>query len=355
MIQPLADLQASPIPVPNIVSFSGGLTSGYMLRRLMDSEPHFGRRFRVLFCNTGKEHDATLDFVHEVEKQWGVAITWLEYCRVPAADIPLEFMPEGRKRENLRKQQEAGETAHWFKVVSYETAARYYDPTGPFDELLDWLPALPNVRMRACSSEMKVRTMRRYLNQQGVLEWNDYIGIRADEAHRKLEILANTPGYQLPRFPLIEWGTDKETVNAFWRSQPFRLNLPQVNGETIDGNCRQCFLKAFWKRVMIQAKDPTAALWWHGKELEFRQKAEGDGAVFRRGQPFAKVIKVAAALPGAPTPPRAKDKRVPVPQPALDFTEADVPCSCAVGAYRGNAQDDDDTPHPIPSKTLTET
>jgi len=344
--------------LPNIVSFSGGQTSGYMLRRLMDSEPDFDKRFGVVFCNTGKEHDATLDFVHDVETKWGVPVVWLEYCRIPAADIPLESMPEGKRRKNLQDQQEAGLDAHWFRVVNYFTAARYYD-RGPFDELLEWANVLPNRQARFCSVQMKLRTMMRFLNHQHIWEWNSYIGMRADEAHRELEVLANVERWEHPQFPLIRWGVDKAEVNAFWDAHPFRLSLRQVNGEAIDGNCRQCMLKAFWKRVAVQMADPTSALWWHDKELEFAQKADANGRVFKKGQPFAKVIKTAAALPpGALTPPAARKRPVTIestPMPELDLTEEDVPCSCAVGAYRGNAQDDDDTPNPIPSKTLTET
>jgi hypothetical protein len=33
-------------------------------------------------------------------------------------------------------------------------------------------------------------------------------------------------------------------VAMFWRTQPFQLRLPVVNGNTIDGNCIDCFLKS---------------------------------------------------------------------------------------------------------------
>jgi hypothetical protein len=199
----------------NIVSFSGGQTSGFMLRRLMDTEPDFDKRFLVVFENTGREHDATLDFVRDVEKHWGVRVIWLEYTQVPAIEIDPELVPEGRKRSNLIKQQEQGLSAHWFKEVNYETAARR-GQRGPFDDLLEWANVLPNVQTRSCSVQLKIRTRDRYLRANGIGAFNSYIGIRADEAHRKLEILANIDKYETPVFPLIDGGIKKPEVNAWW-------------------------------------------------------------------------------------------------------------------------------------------
>ena len=104
-----------------------------MLRQLMDANPKtFDAEFCVVFANTGREHEATLDFGHEVETRWSVPIVWLEYCR-----------------EN---------DAHWQKVVTYETAARRNSP-GPFDVWLSNAKALPNVRMRGCSSDLKTLSL----------------------------------------------------------------------------------------------------------------------------------------------------------------------------------------------------
>lgn len=52
---------------PKVLSFSGGLTSGYMLRREIDriEIDEYRKQFTTIFCNTGKEHDVTLDVTHE--------------------------------------------------------------------------------------------------------------------------------------------------------------------------------------------------------------------------------------------------------------------------------------------------
>ena len=312
------DLHA--LTIPNVVSFSGGQTSGYMLRRLMDSEPDFARRFHVLFCNTGKEHDRTLDFVHDVETKWGVPVTWLEYCRIPAVDIDPAQVMAGRRRSNLAKQVERGETAHWFRVVRWETAARRFDSRTPFDEMLGWAGTAPNVRTRQCSVQLKLRTQFRFLNSIGVFEHVNYIGIRADEAHRKLEILANIDRQEKPEFPLCDDGTTVADVDAFWLAHPFRLNIPNHMG-----NCDLCFLKARWKREAMARREPEAAQWWADWEAKFRAKGvTGDGAVFRKDQSYEGLILEATH-----------------PELSLgDEADEDIPCSCAVGGYRSKEDEE---------------
>src|SRR4051812_42051434 len=96
-------------------SISGGRTSGMMLRNLMDD----GVDVSPMFCNTGKERDETLDFVHEIEVKWGIPIVWLEYTRVPASSLDPAVYPFKRSQATIRQQSDKGETAHWFKIVNY--------------------------------------------------------------------------------------------------------------------------------------------------------------------------------------------------------------------------------------------
>lgn len=275
----------------HIISFSGGQTSGYMLRRLMDEAgADFDKKYAVVFNNTGREYDETLDFVNDVATNWGIKITWLEYCRVMGQ--------------------------HSFRVVDYDTAARRHD-RGPFDEMLEWAGALPNVRGRGCSGQLKVRTTRRYLQSLDMAEWHTYVGIRADEAHRTLEILAACPKYITAHFPLVDAGITKADVDGWWDKQPFKLNIPNHKG-----NCDLCFLKARWKRLAIIKEDPDAAKWWIDWEKKMAAKGvTGDGARWMAGKSYEGLLAEAQ-------------------HPEFDFSEQDVPCSCQVGGYRdetGNA------------------
>ena len=51
----------------NIINFSGGRTSAYMTKRLIDEGL---TDYIVTFQNTGKEMPETLDFINECDKRW---------------------------------------------------------------------------------------------------------------------------------------------------------------------------------------------------------------------------------------------------------------------------------------------
>lgn len=306
--------------LPNIVSFSGGLSSGKMLADLIEANPDFREKYIVVFENTGKEHDATLDFVRDFAAHHRIKIVWLEYCRVPAIEVPLEMVKEGGARTNMAKRQERGEKTHWFREVTYETAARTNDKWTPFDELLEWASVLPNVRSRLCSVQMKVRTRDRWAYAQGIRDFNSFIGIRADEAHRVEEILANIGKFEKPLFPMVGAGITRHDVNTHWAAQPFTLNIPNRMG-----NCGGCYLKAKWKRILIAREHPETAQWWLNWETKRGLTTHGDGGKFDRRMSWAQII----ALANDPTFQIRED-------------EEDVACSCAIGGYRGAAANDDD-------------
>lgn len=299
-----------------IVCFSGGRTSAKMLEMLMKQYgDSFNDVFLVLFANAGKERDETLDFVHEVEVRWEVPVVWLEYTRVPAIDINPEWFPSKRHKTNLLKRQQAGGMDHWFKVVNYETAARRDDPR-PFNELLNWMSVLPNPTSRACTVQLKMRTMMRYLFWRGIHFWKNSIGIRADEADRASDIRQSKSLYEIPQFPLISAGITEADVMEFWKSQPFDLGIPSE-----EGNCDICFLKSKAKKLRIIRKYPHFADWWIGWERTKGATCNGDGGRFRRGESYAGMLS---------------DTK----QPNLFGDENDEACACMSGGYTWEDEED---------------
>lgn len=205
----------------NIINFSGGRTSAYMTKRLIDE----GGEYLVTFQNTGKEMPQTLDFINECDKRWGLNIVWLEY----------------RYGNN-------------FEVVTYETASR---DGRPFDELIQHKKHfLPNTMTRYCTDQLKIQTARRYLQSIGLKEWTSYNGIRFDEP-RRWSKMRNLPNYQELELPLVKWKTTKADVLNWWKQQDFDL---QVNEPY--GNCDCCFLKGKGKLAIIAKEKPELFDWW---------------------------------------------------------------------------------------------
>lgn len=257
---------------PACISFSGGRTSGYMLHRILQA--HGGTLpddVVVLFANTGKEHESTLDFVRDVESFWNVPITWLEY----------------RAKVGGEKQ---------YAIVSYETASRNGEP---FDALLAERAMLPNVRARFCSSELKTRTMHRHIRQAlGFTEWDAVIGLRADEPRRVSSIRArgfrsDETSAETMVLPLAESGVGSHEVGRFWEAQPFDLALPNNNGKTLLGNCDLCYLKQASTVLSIIRAEPNRAIWW-AKHEQQAEKTATTGARFADDRPsYAEMHRMA--------------------------------------------------------------
>jgi 3'-phosphoadenosine 5'-phosphosulfate sulfotransferase (PAPS reductase)/FAD synthetase len=257
---------------PTCLSFSGGRTSAYMLWRVLQSNGGLPADAAVCFANTGREEEATLEFVRDCAKQWGAAIHWVEW-------------EHGGYRE-----------------VDFATAAREGEP---FEALIRQRRFLPNPVTRFCTSELKIRTMHRWLraNWQALgwdaedLEWDQMIGIRADEARRVAKIRARGHSTETTKesmlMPLADAGVTLGDVQAFWAAQPFNLELPTYNGRTLAGNCDLCFLKPAAQVQSLIAERPQRAVWWARMEA-LALASKPNGAVFRSDRPsYAAMAKTA--------------------------------------------------------------
>ena len=255
------------ISTPTSISFSGGRTSAYMLWRVLAT--HGGKlppEAVVCFANTGKEEEATLKFVHDCGTRWGVPIVWLEYV-------------------------DAEETKDRWRQVTYETASRDGEP---FEALIRKRQFLPNPVSRFCTVELKVRTIHRYLKAQGWTEWDSMLGIRADEQRRLAKIGNQDYGKHEEKIaPLGSVGVTKGMVGDFWKAQDFDLELPNMNGVTMHGNCDLCYLKGGAQILSLIAEKPERATWWARME-SLGLSSSPQGGKFRSDRPSYAQMQVYA-------------------------------------------------------------
>ena len=111
------------VPRPAVISFSGGRTSAYLLKHIIDA--HGGQlpaEATVVFANTGMERPETLDFIDTCARAWSIDIVWAE----------LDWTAPHRTR-----------------IVEYATASRHGEP---YAALIERKGFLPSVTMRFCSS-----------------------------------------------------------------------------------------------------------------------------------------------------------------------------------------------------------
>lgn len=233
---------------PALVSFSGGRTSGLMLRRILDVglQPDV----HVVFANTGKEREETLVFVQECSARWGVSISWVE--RPPGG----------------------------MHIVTFDTASRNGEP---FEALIRKRSFLPNPVSRFCTQELKIRAMRDFMRSKGYEHWTNVVGLRADEPHRVARLKAsNDAGKERweNAMPLADAGVMLADVTAFWDVQPFDLQL-----NPWEGNCDLCFLKGRKKIERIMADRPETSAWWIAMESAVSDTALNGADHFRADRP----------------------------------------------------------------------
>lgn len=211
-----------------------------MLWRVLQSNGGLPDEAMVIFCNTGKEVEQTLKFVHDCESNWKVKVHWTEY-----------------------RSSSPG-----YAFVDYQSASRNGEP---FEQLIRKKNYLPNPVARFCTQELKVNVIKKVFPLKNFVT---FVGIRADEP-RRVAKMKNNPDEKF--CPLAEDKITKEDVMKFWSEQKFDLGLNVINGVTILGNCDLCFLKGMSQRLAIIKDMPERAVWWAEQEKTI-------GATFRKDQ-----------------------------------------------------------------------
>jgi hypothetical protein len=207
------------------ISFSGGKTSAYMTKMLLD---HFRkhepwREILVTFANTGQEHEETLKFVDRCDREWGFNVVWLEAVVDP---------------------RKGKATKH--KVVTFETASRNGEP---FEAVIAKY-GIPNRVYNHCTRETKLNPMKSYYESLGMKEgtYSFAVGIRADEMDRVSLTAMVTRGIF---YPCVDAGVTKDDVREWWLKQDFNLNIPEHLG-----NCTWCHKKSTRKLLTVARSNP---------------------------------------------------------------------------------------------------
>lgn len=209
-----------------LISFSGGRTSGYMLRHILDSDGYADWEKIVVFANTGKEHENTLEFVKKCSDEWGVEIIW------------IESVPKTKKGWGVT-----------FKQVDFDTASRNGEP---FEAMIKLL-GIPSSAAPFCSYQLKKYAITSYLKSIGWKKYFVAIGIRADEIDRV------NPNHKKERiiYPLVSTYTNKKKIVDWWNGQSFNLETPEGLG-----NCDGCWKKSAKTLTAIAKTTPQVFDWW---------------------------------------------------------------------------------------------
>lgn len=215
-----------------LISFSGGRTSAFMTRFLLEHPKYRHLEKVIVFANTGKEREETLSFIHECDKRWNLNVVWLEAVVNPQMGIGTSF-----------------------KIVNYTTASRSGEP---FEAMISKY-GVPNIARPFCTRELKLNPIKKYMQSLELKKWVSAIGIRYDEKHRINWAIAQK---EHKIYPLTE---DIQCTKAFirhwWNKQPFDLQLHDY-----EGNCDMCYKKSERKLLTLILEQPALIEWWNRME-----------------------------------------------------------------------------------------
>lgn len=243
-----------------LISFSGGKTSAYMTWYLLRKyeaiwfpeykmflgierigEMKATVEILVVFANTSKENNETLDFVRDCDLNFGFNTIWIEAV----------------------VKEESG-TGTSYKVIDYETAKR----DGSVYEAVIAKYGIPNIENPHCTRELKTVPITKLVRDYGWgnLQYDTCIGYRIDEPKRwakKKQRAAQKSKRHIYYF-VDEKPTTKQQVNGWWALQSFNLQL-----EDHEGNCDLCWKKSENKTMAIVGCCPTKAIWWEKMEKKY--------------------------------------------------------------------------------------
>ncbi len=248
---------------PALISFSGGRTSAFMLKQMLDAAGGaFAPDIHVVFCNTGREREETLRFVHECQVRWGVPIHWLEWR-------------DRRKRTPVTER---------FEEVDHNSASRNGEP---FEALIRSKKSTPNAVRRWCTEHLKVQVCADFMEARGYKHWTNVIGLRADELRRSVKKDRQNEEGKSPWtnvMPMVRTGHTKEDVRRFWFGNmtpadavqiqkdfgpQAAVTLPQgfeLGLEEWEGNCTLCFMLGYQVLLHRIRRNPDEPLWWSHME-----------------------------------------------------------------------------------------
>lgn len=217
-----------------LISFSGGRTSAYMTYWLLNNMQNKYDMI-VVFANTGKEKEETLEFINKCDLEFNFNTIWIE------AKVSLE---KG--------------TGTSFSIVDFKTA----DRVGRIYEEHIMKYGIPNQNAPQCTREMKQIPIKKYAKSIGWKNYQTAIGIRSDEPKR-LDWKKKQKN-KLLYFAEI-FNVNKSDVNLFWSKQSFDLQL-----KSYEGNCDLCFKKSLRKLMTIVKENPHLTKWWQEIENKYQ-------------------------------------------------------------------------------------
>ena len=200
-----------------VVSFSGGRTSAYLVHLMEQKRINEGWDVSYVFMDTGAEHPKTYEFVRNVVESFNIDLV----CLRPVTHFEKGV---GNTYKEVALSEIGDDLSPWVDMLrKYGTP---YNPSGGF-----------------CTDRMKTTPYKKYCDKVlGKGEYVSWLGIRIDEPKR----LKEKEGF---KYLADISDAEKDDILDWWRSQDFDLEIPEHLG-----NCVFCIKKGA-NKIALAAKD----------------------------------------------------------------------------------------------------
>ncbi|QXF35198.1 hypothetical protein CE143_20020 [Photorhabdus luminescens] len=204
----------------NVVSFSGGRTSAYLVY-MMEQRRKAGENVQYVFMDTGAEHPKTYEFIRDLVQHWKIDLVCLRVVINPA-------LGKGNSYQILSLDEIKHDLEPWKAMLKkYGT---------------------PYVGGEFCTDRMKLVPFKKYCDEHiGKKAYHTWIGIRADE-QKRIKRKERT-SYLADISDIDKWG-----VIDWWSRQQFDLQIPEHLG-----NCCFCIKKSIQKIALAAKDEPELA------------------------------------------------------------------------------------------------
>lgn len=217
-------------PVRHIVSLSGGKDSTALAIYLRDRIPNL----EYVFCDTGEELPETYEYLKKLEAVLGKAIIKL-------------------------------------------------NPERPFKHYLEiYRGVLPDAKTRWCTRKLKIEPFERFVGEDLVY---NYIGIRADEPHRKGYI--STKPNIIPKYPFVENGITREDV--FRILEESGIGLPEYYEWRSRSGCYFCFFQQRIEWLGLAMRHPDR--FQQALQMEKYDTVTGERYTWIPGESLDEIVK----------------------------------------------------------------
>ena len=199
-----------------VVSFSGGRTSAYLCKVMIDK---FGKdNVDFIYMDTGAEHPKTYEFIKKVNEEFKLGLVCLrgDFSRPLGGGVYYNVVDINDLKQDLKPFE--------------QMAAKY---------------GVPYIGGMFCTDRMKLKPFKKYCDDAyGKKSYETWLGIRADEPKR------------LTPKPFIKYmaeitDAEKQDILNYWSKMPFDLGI-----EEWLGNCVFCPKKSNLKLASAQRDEP---------------------------------------------------------------------------------------------------